>query len=854
MFGYEGLKEFLDLGALQTAESGLEIDIATDLASIGEGGIPTTFDGVGDFLRKMPSFLERTDHGKGVPIAFSLLPIDTVAQMFSMQVQHDIIVRRLDQSLLDDCIDLLETLEAATQKSKDYVAVLEQHRYCVPNSHFSKAKKEARVNRDRAALFKKDLKEEVVHIRSGSRDTGLRNLLGDHHLSTDDDEGSGERPVIGLYTNKIAFVDTVMDAGGKYISHESLDAAINSNRTSDLYVFHFNEAVQDHSSWSRERDTFFSLLHDAEQHCVLVVDYDVLKPKDLTKAYIELRRCGEVIVPDVCRDLQELSGLCLLRDTVCFGFTDNYLYCLCSRYPFVDAAFKCNSAVHGPAFATYDTEDLRGRLEALDPAEEYNILILGDSGVGKSTFLNAMMNYLAFDSLDEAMNDTGPLQYTIPSSFTWKEREVVVGQEHESVWERISSAGRSATRKARTYCFNLDGKIFRFIDTPGTNDTDGPDQDDKNAKDILNMLESIKKLSAVLIMFKTNETRISDHFRKSVTDLLSRLHRDTTKNILFGFTNAHASDFESGGTHGTLNALLGELGVSIAPGQANSFFFESKPFLFLAAWKQNIATGNIDKVEELAEMWTRSADGINRLIKTVMDLPTHDVSKTLKLGRTSNFLGGMAKPLAKFTTISGYDCDREACKHDWREHMQISYEFKNETREVDDEALLEEIKSNDDMKRLLGRRIRASRKKQQMIAKERAQIQKARALFYVYMRHHTVGAIGPKHDATIKYLSNQIALASGASRDDEKRELEGQKTAHEREVENLEKAIADKVTTVPDEKAVDDAIEALKKMPVFGKDLMDAVEPGGVELEESRFVFVEPTTKTKKRRWRGYVF
>jgi GTPase SAR1 family protein len=44
-------------------------------------------------------------------------------------------------------------------------------------------------------------------------------------------------------------------------------------------------------------------------------------------------------------------------------------------------------------------------------------LILGETGVGKSTFINAFINYLVFDSLDDAMKDDN-LNYIIPCSFS----------------------------------------------------------------------------------------------------------------------------------------------------------------------------------------------------------------------------------------------------------------------------------------------------------------------------------------------------------------------------------------------------------------------------------------------------
>ena len=57
----------------------------------------------------------------------------------------------------------------------------------------------------------------------------------------------------------------------------------------------------------------------------------------------------------------------------------------------------------------YDDNHLHELLKNLEPNEEYNILLLGGTGVGKSTFLNAFVNYLAFDSLDDALSDPRPL-------------------------------------------------------------------------------------------------------------------------------------------------------------------------------------------------------------------------------------------------------------------------------------------------------------------------------------------------------------------------------------------------------------------------------------------------------------
>ncbi|OAL35549.1 DNA (cytosine-5-)-methyltransferase [Fonsecaea nubica] len=992
--------------SLRATETVLEFEIAADVANIVEGGIPTNFEQVKNFLQRIPSSLEGVNEGKGVPISFYLLPIQDFAMMFQIEIHHDTLVRKLEQTVLEHCLSLLEKLDATARDWEVYGDRVAQHQHCVPKAHIREVRIMRKQAERNATFLRKDLTRGIVGFRQGFGDKqNILDLLGPYDAPDSCDEDDG--PILGEYVDKMDFVDTIKAAGVGYIDHTQLCDTLSSNRTGDMYILYLSKSSQGSQSWSEDRQTLIDLINGmGDEYLVLAVDYDAPEPKALKESYIEQRRGSRVIVPNVTQKWNDLNKLCQLKcgvdkeadrtrsvnpplgrrvvrvpcpgqncfrtgnlkwicpiceDMVCYGFTDDYLYCLCSRYLYTEAVFKCNGAVHGPEFVQYEERDLHKRLKDLDPGEEYNILILGKSGVGKSMFINAISNYLVFESLKAAIDDTDDIQYALPFQFRFqdekkKDQAVTVGKERlRQFAEVFSNSGKSSTRKSNAYCFTIDGKVFRFIDTPGICDTEGKDQDHTNAKDVYEMLMSIKKLSAVLILLPPNETRLDSAFRYCMTELLSRLHHDTSHNVLFAFTNASSTNFTLGATQTPLDAILRDLNTGIVRGVANQYFVDSKGFMFLAAHKQNLEmAGTLD---EHAELWRRSAEEVGRLIATVMKLPTHDVGMTLKLHQTENFLDGMAKPLASFITTSketldslkkaedeltdaiargenlaqkaknrltitvpvrydlkhkrtvcchpscvsqvqgedgnlrtafttichnecdvdvpdeirgaaelrfcrpfrrvlqiiwGYECKMQGCGHDWTDHMHISYELRNEIRTIDDETVLEDIKSNEDAVQRIERKILEAKLQQKTAQEELDRIQDARVKFYVYRALTSLGTSRAQPDPTVTYLDLHIAIAKNDGRQSDAAELMAQKSEHVAKVEALTRDITAGKASCPDERVVDSEIEGLRAMPLFGKYLSEAVGPSPEPVQETRHLYVDIKPK-QVGTWMGWL-
>ncbi|CAG8606886.1 4538_t:CDS:2 [Cetraspora pellucida] len=104
--------------------------------------------------------------------------------------------------------------------------------------------------------------------------------------------------------------------------------------------------------------------------------------------------------------------------------------------------------------------------------KEINILLLGETGAGKSTFINALANYFKFNSFKDAVS--GEIDVLITSRFTitnddYEMQTITVTSEDEDEYNKVDNVGESSTQKCGVYVFEAGGgRIIRLIDTPGS--------------------------------------------------------------------------------------------------------------------------------------------------------------------------------------------------------------------------------------------------------------------------------------------------------------------------------------------------------------------------------------------------
>ncbi|CAJ0924951.1 unnamed protein product, partial [Mesorhabditis belari] len=86
----------------------------------------------------------------------------------------------------------------------------------------------------------------------------------------------------------------------------------------------------------------------------------------------------------------------------------NKFYCGCGACDVTSFTFRCCNDFHGNEFLAFDEQRLKRYLSTLTPYERINILVIGKTGVGKSTWINATATYISHDTLEFTTTNVTP--------------------------------------------------------------------------------------------------------------------------------------------------------------------------------------------------------------------------------------------------------------------------------------------------------------------------------------------------------------------------------------------------------------------------------------------------------------
>ena len=280
--------------------------------------------------------------------------------------------------------------------------------------------------------------------------------------------------------------------------------------------------------------------------------------------------------------------------------------------------------------------------------EDLNILILGETGVGKSTWINSIANYLSFSSLDDAACDNASdMMVLISSKFKYIDKldkvDVKVGEPDNN---EVLVTGKSATQYPKAYPFTVDNMNINLIDTPGIGDTEGIEVDKQNFDNILTFLSNYDTIHGVCILLKPNESRLSVTFTWCLLELMTHLHKSLVQNIMFCFTHTRATFYSPGDSFDLLQKLLKNNKIDIQLEDEKTYFcFDNEPFRLLACLKNGV---NIEERNRRAfsESWTLASEMTQKMIENIKRLPPHNTRNTISLNEARTIVISLSEPMA----------------------------------------------------------------------------------------------------------------------------------------------------------------------------------------------------------------
>ncbi|UJR32659.1 hypothetical protein I4U23_020119 [Adineta vaga] len=288
---------------------------------------------------------------------------------------------------------------------------------------------------------------------------------------------------------------------------------------------------------------------------------------------------------------------------------------------------------------------------------DINILLLGETGVGKSTFINAFVNYLKFETLNQA--EHGKPVVLIPVSFL-----LTVGDQFDEVHVRFGDVdinedheheGQSVTQQCKSYVLDLNDRYrLRLIDTPGIGDTRGIDQDMKNIDHILTYINNLSHINAICLLLKPNASRLNVFLRSCIRQLLTYVTPIGYANIIFCFTNARATFYAPGDTGPLLRKMLADEQLSIPFQKENTFCFDSESFRYLAARKCHVDFDDYQK-KECKDSWDTSVTESLRLLNFIQTRKPYVLNEWLSPRKVALDISMLARPLMETLRLIIYN-------------------------------------------------------------------------------------------------------------------------------------------------------------------------------------------------------
>eukprot|EP01132_Coremiostelium_polycephalum_P008479 gene8479-10420_t len=183
-----------------------------------------------------------------------------------------------------------------------------------------------------------------------------------------------------------------------------------------------------------------------------------------------------------------------------------------------------------------------------------NLQVIGETGAGKSSFINLWSNLFLGGTVDSLKNVI-PTKYLKETVGSFKNSEI-----------DPDDTKKSTTNECNEYLFEMNGSKYNLVDSPGFNDTRGTAQDNINLDKILKKLESLSTLGAIIVVINGSNPRLTVNMKNVLVKIKCNVPDSMKNSFCFVMTNCweHSSNFD-----------LTSLDEFLQPDKSNVFYINN---------------------------------------------------------------------------------------------------------------------------------------------------------------------------------------------------------------------------------------------------------------------------------------
>ena len=242
-----------------------------------------------------------------------------------------------------------------------------------------------------------------------------------------------------------------------------------------------------------------------------------------------------------------------------------------------------------------------GGLEAVNYIKSvlhpYKMLLIGETGSGKTSFLNLLCNSKLFEELGTEV-DAAKL-------------DRIRHYNDLKIENSTARAMASKTSEAKFYDTKVCEMRMKVIDTPGFGDSRGLEQDKKNVEKIIDALRDEDYINCVCLVINGRQARMTTSLKYVLSEISTILPREIFNNIIVVFTNS-ADALDCNFDMCELDSYFGK--------KLDCAFYIENPYCRIEKAKQKAKQLKVDQIaRSLKKSFVETAESLRSLQETIKD-------------------------------------------------------------------------------------------------------------------------------------------------------------------------------------------------------------------------------------------